>query len=475
MAYIEFRGICKSYDGVNQVLKSIDLDVEKGELVTLLGPSGCGKSTLLRSLAGLEDISSGQIILDGEDITNTPVQKRGIGMVFQQYSLFQNMNVEDNIAFGLKIAKMDKNEIEKKVKAAIEMVDLSGKEKSYPSQLSGGQQQRVAIARAIVNEPEILLLDEPLGALDYKMRKEMQLELKLMHEQLGITFIFVTHDQEEALTMSDKIVVMSNGEIQQVGTPEEIYDEPKNAFVADFIGESNIFNGVMTGHKKVSFCQTEFDCVDDIKEGLRVQAVIRPEDVVLTEVGKGKLQGEVLSSIFKGTFHEITVLHNEKDEIVAQASGDIAKGTKVGVDILPDSIHLMHFNEKANHFIGMIDDAMRIRLVDGSIKVDMTKLFPGSTLQDGVLYDKSGHPIETEGRKVVVYINPRQAQLSDDPQVGLVQGHIDSLIYMGDHYSYEVRSSNDELYFVYDEYLWNIGDYVSVVVPDTGISVTLAE
>ncbi len=287
------------------------------------------------------------------------------------------------------------------------------------------------------------------------MRKEMQLELKLMHEQLGITFIFVTHDQEEALTMSDKIVVMSNGEIQQVGTPEEIYDEPKNAFVADFIGESNIFNGVMTGHKKVSFCQTEFDCVDDIKEGLRVQAVIRPEDVVLTEVGKGKLQGEVLSSIFKGTFHEITVLHNEKDEIVAQASGDIAKGTKVGVDILPDSIHLMHFN--------------------GSIKVDMTKLFPGSTLQDGVLYDKSGHPIETEGRKVVVYINPRQAQLSDDPQVGLVQGHIDSLIYMGDHYSYEVRSSNDELYFVYDEYLWNIGDYVSVVVPDTGISVTLAE
>ena len=182
-----------------------------------------------------------------------------------------------------------------------------------------------------------------------------------------------------------------------------------------------------------------------------------------------------MSSIFKGTFHEITVLHNEKDEIVAQASGDIAKGTKVGVDILPDSIHLMHFNEKANHFTGMIDDAMRIRLVDGSIKVDMTKLFSGSTLQDGVLYDKSGHPIETEGRKVVVYINPRQAQLSDDPQVGLVQGHIDSLIYMGDHYSYEVRSSNDELYFVYDEYLWNIGDYVSVVVPDTGISVTLAE
>lgn len=457
------------------VLDHINLYINDSEFLTLLGPSGCGKTTTLRIIGGFTTPTSGDVTFDGVRINDVPPHKRQINTVFQKYALFPHLDVFENIAFGLRIAKVPEDEIRQRVGEMLEVVSLKGFDRRRVDQLSGGQQQRVAIARAIVNEPEILLLDEPLGALDYKMRKEMQLELKLMHEQLGITFIFVTHDQEEALTMSDKIVVMSNGEIQQVGTPEEIYDEPKNAFVADFIGESNIFNGVMTGHKKVSFCQTEFDCVDDIKEGLRVQAVIRPEDVVLTEVGKGKLQGEVLSSIFKGTFHEITVLHNEKDEIVAQASGDIAKGTKVGVDILPDSIHLMHFNEKANHFTGMIDDAMRIRLVDGSIKVDMTKLFPGSTLQDGVLYDKSGHPIETEGRKVVVYINPRQAQLSDDPQVGLVQGHIDSLIYMGDHYSYEVRSSNDELYFVYDEYLWNIGDYVSVVVPDTGISVTLAE
>lgn len=471
---IRLRDLCMAFDD-ELVLDHINLYINDSEFLTLLGPSGCGKTTTLRIIGGFTTPTSGDVTFDGERINDVPPHKRQINTVFQKYALFPHLDVFENIAFGLRIAKVPEDEIRQRVGEMLEVVSLKGFDRRRVDQLSGGQQQRVAIARAIVNEPEILLLDEPLGALDYKMRKEMQLELKLMHEQLGITFIFVTHDQEEALTMSDKIVVMSNGEIQQVGTPEEIYDEPKNAFVADFIGESNIFNGVMTGHKKVSFCQTEFDCVDDIKEGLRVQAVIRPEDVVLTEVGKGKLQGEVLSSIFKGTFHEITVLHNEKDEIVAQASGDIAKGTKVGVDILPDSIHLMHFNEKANHFIGMIDDAMRIRLVDGSIKVDMTKLFPGSTLQDGVLYDKSGHPIETEGRKVVVYINPRQAQLSDDPQVGLVQGHIDSLIYMGDHYSYEVRSSNDELYFVYDEYLWNIGDYVSVVVPDTGISVTLAE
>mgnify|MGYP001025705008 FL=1 len=471
---IEVSHVSK-YFGDKTALDDVTLNVKKGEFVTILGPSGCGKTTLLRLIAGFQTASEGEIRISGKEITQTPPHKRPVNTVFQKYALFPHLNVYDNIAFGLKLKKTPKQTIGKKVKAALKMVGMTDYEYRDVDSLSGGQQQRVAIARAIVNEPEVLLLDEPLAALDLKMRKDMQMELKEMHKSLGITFVYVTHDQEEALTLSDTIVVMSEGKIQQIGTPIDIYNEPINAFVADFIGESNIFNGVMTGHKKVSFCQTEFDCVDDIKEGLRVQAVIRPEDVVLTEVGKGKLQGEVLSSIFKGTFHEITVLHNEKDEIVAQASGDIAKGTKVGVDILPDSIHLMHFNEKANHFTGMIDDAMRIRLVDGSIKVDMTKLFPGSTLQDGVLYDKSGHPIETEGRKVVVYINPRQAQLSDDPQVGLVQGHIDSLIYMGDHYSYEVRSSNDELYFVYDEYLWNIGDYVSVVVPDTGISVTLAE
>ncbi|OUP56439.1 ABC transporter ATP-binding protein [Faecalitalea cylindroides] len=242
MAYIEFRGICKSYDGVNQVLKNIDLDVEKGELVTLLGPSGCGKSTLLRSLAGLEQISSGKIILDGEDITNLPVQKRGIGMVFQQYSLFQNMNVEENIAFGLKIAKMDKLTISEKVKKAIEMVDLLGKEKSYPSQLSGGQQQRVAIARAIVMEPKVLLLDEPLSAIDAKLRRELQEKIKNVQKKLKITTIFVTHDQDEAMIMSDRIHLMNQGIIEQSGKPVDLYTHPVSKFAAEFIGHYNILD-----------------------------------------------------------------------------------------------------------------------------------------------------------------------------------------------------------------------------------------
>ena len=242
MAYIEFRGICKSYDGVNQVLKNIDLDVEKGELVTLLGPSGCGKSTLLRSLAGLEQISSGKIILDGEDITNLPVQKRGIGMVFQQYSLFQNMNVEENIAFGLKIAKRDKLTISEKVKKAIEMVDLVGKEKSYPSQLSGGQQQRVAIARAIVMEPKVLLLDEPLSAIDAKLRRELQEKIKNVQKKLKITTIFVTHDQDEAMIMSDRIHLMNQGIIEQSGKPVDLYTHPVSKFAAEFIGHYNILD-----------------------------------------------------------------------------------------------------------------------------------------------------------------------------------------------------------------------------------------
>lgn len=242
MSYIEFRGICKSYDGVNQVLKNIDLNIEKGELVTLLGPSGCGKSTLLRSLAGLEEISSGKIILDGEDITNLPVQKRGIGMVFQQYSLFQNMNVEDNIAFGLKIAKVDKLVISDKVKRAIEMVDLVGKEKSYPSQLSGGQQQRVAIARAIVMEPKVLLLDEPLSAIDAKLRRELQEKIKHVQKKLKITTIFVTHDQDEAMIMSDRIHLMNQGIIEQSGKPVDLYTHPVSKFAAEFIGHYNILD-----------------------------------------------------------------------------------------------------------------------------------------------------------------------------------------------------------------------------------------
>ena len=275
MAYIEFRGICKSYDGVNQVLKNIDLDVEKGELVTLLGPSGCGKSTLLRSLAGLEQISSGKIILDGEDITNLPVQKRGISMLFQQYSLFQNMNVEENIAFGLKIAKMDKLTISEKVKKAIEMVDLVGKEKSYPSQLSGGQQQRVAIARAIVMEPKVLLLDEPLSAIDAKLRRELQEKIKNVQKKLKITTIFVTHDQDEAMIMSDRIHLMNQG--------EPIMDNGMYTFealVESFISRGNVLRYTLRCGDVFFTSEVLFRSFALFEEGQKVYVGIEPHNIL---------------------------------------------------------------------------------------------------------------------------------------------------------------------------------------------------
>lgn len=264
---IELRHISKVYsDNGFKAVDDFNLEVKRGEFVTFLGPSGCGKTTTLRMIAGFEMPTSGEILLNGEDISQLPANKRPINTVFQRYALFPHMNIYDNIAFGLKLKKLPKEEIRKKVKRVLDIVDLEGFENRKISTLSGGQQQRIAIARALVNEPEILMLDEPLGALDLKMRQEMQLELKHMHDELGITFIYVTHDQEEALTMSDKIVVLSEGRIQQIGTPEDIYNEPQNAFVADFIGESNIFKGIMTGHMKVRFCGGEFMGMDDVAE-----------------------------------------------------------------------------------------------------------------------------------------------------------------------------------------------------------------
>lgn len=273
---IELKDICKVYDDNGfKAVDNFNLQVKRGEFVTFLGPSGCGKTTTLRMIAGFEMPTSGQILLNGEDISQLPANKRPINTVFQRYALFPHMNIYDNIAFGLKLKKLPKDVIRKKVKRVLSIVDLEGFEDRKISTLSGGQQQRIAIARALVNEPEILMLDEPLGALDLKMRQEMQLELKHMHDELGITFIYVTHDQEEALTMSDKIVVLSEGKIQQIGTPEDIYNEPQNAFVADFIGESNIFKGIMTGNMKVRFCGGEFMGMDDIPDGTLVDVVVR--------------------------------------------------------------------------------------------------------------------------------------------------------------------------------------------------------
>ena len=304
---IEFRNIVKSFD--NQiVLRGVNLDIYENEFVTLLGPSGCGKTTLLRILGGFLNADEGQVIFDGEEINDKPPYERELNTVFQKYALFPHLSVYENIAFGLKIKKMGKDVIEQKVMKMLKLIGLEGYENKNTTLLSGGQQQRVAIARALVNEPKVLLLDEPLAALDLKLRKEMQYELKRIQQEVGITFIFVTHDQEEALTMSDKIVVMRSGEIQQIGTPQEIYNEPKNRYVANFIGESNIIPGTMLEDYKVRFDDITFDCVDyGFKENEPVDVVIRPEDIDIVDVKQGKMTGEVLSVLFKGVHYEIMV------------------------------------------------------------------------------------------------------------------------------------------------------------------------
>ena len=337
---IEIKNVSKTY-GDNTVLKNLSLNIRKNEFLTLLGPSGCGKTTTLKILAGFESGDSGKVLFNGEDISNLPPYKRQLNTVFQKYALFPHMNVYENIAFGLKIKKVSKNEIDKKVSEMLKLVALEGFEKRAIDSLSGGQQQRVAIARALVNEPKVLLLDEPLGALDLKLRKEMQSELKRIQQRLGITFIFVTHDQEEALTMSDKIVVMSEGRMQQIGTPEDIYNEPKNAFVADFIGESNIVNGTMLEDLKVEFCDHVFTCVDKgFNTNEAVDVVIRPEDIEITSPENGMITGKVNSVKFKGVHYEIEVLEHEHKWIVHNIK-NAEIGAMVGLNISPESIHIM--------------------------------------------------------------------------------------------------------------------------------------
>ncbi len=338
---ILFKNIFKEFDGV-EVLTNINFYIRKNEFITLLGPSGCGKTTLLRLLGGFETPTSGDILFEGKSITALPPYKRRLNTVFQRYALFPHLNVAENIAFGLNIRKVDKKTIEKKTKDMLSLVGLSGYEERSIDTLSGGQQQRIAIARALVNEPEVLLLDEPLGALDLKFRKDMQLELKRMQKQLGITFVYVTHDQEEAMTMSDTIIVINDGIIQQIGTPEDIYNEPKNSFVADFIGESNILDGRMKKDFLAYFCGKEFECVDrGYNENEAVKIVIRPEDIDIKPENEGMLKGTVHSVIFMGVHYDTRVLTDDGTELIIHTTERTEPGKRIGISLGPDDIHVM--------------------------------------------------------------------------------------------------------------------------------------
>ena len=346
---VELKNVSKSFDG-EIVLSNVSLYINDKEFITLLGPSGCGKTTTLRIIGGFESADEGDVIFDGERINDIPPYKRSVNTVFQKYALFPHLNVYDNIAFGLRVAKVKEAEIKDRVSEMLSLVNLRGFEKRNVSLLSGGQQQRVAIARALINKPKVLLLDEPLGALDLKLRKDMQIELKKIQKATGITFVYVTHDQEEALSMSDTIVVMANGKIQQIGTPTDIYNEPKNAFVADFIGESNILDGVMLDDYSVKFAGQEFKCLDfGFNKNEPVDVVVRPEDVDVVSVDKGMLVGTVSNVTFKGDYYEI-IVDVKGFKWMLETSDYVGVDEVIGLYIEPDAIHTMKKSEYSNMF-----------------------------------------------------------------------------------------------------------------------------
>ena len=355
MALIELDNLSKSFDG-ELVLDEFTLSIEENEFITLLGPSGCGKTTTLRIVGGFTRPDAGRVIFEGKDITDVAPNKRHVNTVFQKYALFPNMNIAENIAFGLRISGKSQNYINDKIKYALKLVNLSGYEKRSVDSLSGGQQQRIAIARAIVNEPRVLLLDEPLGALDLKMRQEMQYELIRLKRELGITFLYVTHDQEEALTMSDKVVVMNQGYIQQMGTPEEIYNEPENAFVADFIGDSNIIDGIMLEDRVVKICDHIFPCIDEgFGRNTPVDVVIRPEDILIGRPGEGIMDGIVTSNVFIGVHYEMCI-EAGGFEWLAQNTTSYPVGTRLSIRVLPENIQIMNKPESDDEKAVMLDE-----------------------------------------------------------------------------------------------------------------------
>ena len=415
--------------GDKAVLNDVNLSVRKGEFVTILGPSGCGKTTLLRLIAGFQTASEGVITIAGKDITQTPPHRRPVNTVFQKYALFPHLNVFNNIAFGLKLKKL-------------------------PDSLSGGQQQRVAIARAIVNEPEVLLLDEPLAALDLKMRKDMQMELKEMHQKLGITFIYVTHDQEEALTLSDTIVVMSEGRIQQIGTPTDIYNEPINSFVADFIGESNILNGVMVHDRLVRFCEHEFDCVDTgFGDRTQVDVVIRPEDIYIFEPSDAaQLTGTVTSSIFKGVHYEMLVQTREDYELMVQDYHCFEAGREVGLLVKPFDIHVMKKERTCNTFEGKLLDETHVEFLGCSFECS---------------------PVQGIGPEtpVTVEVDFQNVILEDNEEDGRLTGEVKFILYKGNHYHLTVFTDWDEDIFVDTNDVWDDGDRVGIRIAPENIRV----
>ena len=450
---IEIKNIYKSF-GDKRILNNVSINVKRGEFLTLLGPSGCGKTTLLRILAGFGTADSGEVLINGKDITNIPPHERPVNTVFQRYALFPHLDVYENIAFGLKLQKVPTDEIDKKVRKVLKMVSMTDYEDRDVESLSGGQQQRVAIARAIVNEPKVLLLDEPLSALDLKMRKDMQMELKEMHRELGITFIYVTHDQEEALTLSDTIVVFDDGVIQQIGSPTDIYNEPQNSFVADFIGESNILNGRMIKDRVVEFAGHEFDCVDEgFGEDVEVDVVVRPEDIyIMNRLEGAQLTAKVKSCIFKGVHYEMFVDTDKGYELMIQDYNAFEPGSEVGLIIRPADIQVMHKERICNTFEAEMLSENRVKFLGEEWECEP---------QTGL----------SEGQKVKVKVNFSKVELIDHPEDGTLAGEVHFLLYKGDHYHLTIRTEDRDDIWVDTNDIWDKGDLVGINIAPKDIKI----